>query len=1066
MDEKVQLSRETIVGDDVVNEDIYPNTNTKSVNDDQSGTSLNDTIERIWAAINNKLSRVVNSVNGRSGVVVLDSSDVGLENVDNVSFNDIKSWVLDELSKVFDYKKIKLFSNKSALDMCIRENNMNDLFAPFYVENWGEPNDVRPHIGCIILDPSDSSRLACTHMSIPGIGSTDDSLSYKNNNADDATLRPAGDLRVKISSHEDALYVSTEGTAEERGLLIDKNAIGGVFHFYDGIYGTPVPDPERPSSWIYENGLLSTDTHGTHPVCRIFIDGNEIDGQYYLEDESIHQDDTIVCNFFDYRGYGISTKSILNSEYLYMPLEAVPGNEGEIDWSNSGDGYRVGDILDIADVDYVAKFIVTGIKDGMYEGPVASVNLLYCEPVTGTGFTGFYETKPIIRYMNPVDTIGYPDPVDPGTGDNYISLNKTSSASGCKIYIDSTDSWVRAPGGTPSGMDFKLMLRGMCIGCVKSAPTRLQPTLPYIIELNSVRPLVGNSLQFKKYDEQFHADKISDVVDIRTRRGHFNNYGLWNKSLDVSGLSVAENWGEYREDGKPARIVDGTGDTMVEPNRMNRTAVLPGGIADVMPNSQSSSGGVTVMTDMSLCLIPHELCAPMSGEEANIHSSQYAVNWAAQLPYIFQTYQKDPPSYVGVNLFKVVKHRKPGRSGETVDGIFLDRKYMINLSGLRVVGRWDKLDKSMVGKTSGDAYIDTDDGAAIEANMEHYPLSGGLMVNVGKGLEIKGWYSNTESDFDEDSFVESGKVCVRVDEQTITVNDNNRLAVKIGRGLEKYTPTGTVQTEKKIGINVDNNTIGFTEDNIDAQIEVNINSEIYHDIDMMSNRHAVLNGIVCKSPIGDEVGLSMYVDTKYGLGFTISGNTTESDVGAPNALMIRIKAGDTGSADSEYRKKVVALREDGLMFDPDGRLIAPIDTSKGLENSYQIKAVSSDSRGNVIVKEVGGIGIKAGAGLTFDKDGALTLIADYEIKALKNGFDLNNLVTGTYYAKADVSDTLSNRPASDLGVFRIEHKPVIPEENYYIQKLYSFEKKGIVYIRYKTGSSWTAWYHIDGAIIN
>ena len=38
MDDKVQLSRETIVGDDVVNEDIYPNTNTKSVNDEQSGS--------------------------------------------------------------------------------------------------------------------------------------------------------------------------------------------------------------------------------------------------------------------------------------------------------------------------------------------------------------------------------------------------------------------------------------------------------------------------------------------------------------------------------------------------------------------------------------------------------------------------------------------------------------------------------------------------------------------------------------------------------------------------------------------------------------------------------------------------------------------------------------------------------------------------------------------------------------------------------------------------------------------------------------------------------------------
>ena len=144
MDDKVQLSRETIVGDDVVNEDIYPNTNTKSVNDEQSGTSLNETIERIWAAINNKLARIVNSVNGRTGVVVLDASDVGLENVDNISFNDIKSWVIDELTKQFGYKKIKLFANQTELDAVITENNLDDLYCPFYIEKLNESTDTRP----------------------------------------------------------------------------------------------------------------------------------------------------------------------------------------------------------------------------------------------------------------------------------------------------------------------------------------------------------------------------------------------------------------------------------------------------------------------------------------------------------------------------------------------------------------------------------------------------------------------------------------------------------------------------------------------------------------------------------------------------------------------------------------------------------------------------------------------------------------------------------------------------------------------------------------------------------
>ena len=67
MEDNVQLREEEIVGDEVVLSDIYPKTNTSSVVDDISGTTLNETLDRIQEKINNKLSRVVNSVNGRTG---------------------------------------------------------------------------------------------------------------------------------------------------------------------------------------------------------------------------------------------------------------------------------------------------------------------------------------------------------------------------------------------------------------------------------------------------------------------------------------------------------------------------------------------------------------------------------------------------------------------------------------------------------------------------------------------------------------------------------------------------------------------------------------------------------------------------------------------------------------------------------------------------------------------------------------------------------------------------------------------------------------------------------------
>ena len=90
MEKKVQLKEQELVGQEVVLSDIYPKTDTSSVEDIVSGSSLDLKLDRIVEMINNKLTRVVNSVNSRTGVVTLDADDVGLGNVDNVSFMDIK----------------------------------------------------------------------------------------------------------------------------------------------------------------------------------------------------------------------------------------------------------------------------------------------------------------------------------------------------------------------------------------------------------------------------------------------------------------------------------------------------------------------------------------------------------------------------------------------------------------------------------------------------------------------------------------------------------------------------------------------------------------------------------------------------------------------------------------------------------------------------------------------------------------------------------------------------------------------------------------------------------------
>ena len=115
-DKQVQMKREEYVGADVVLEDIIPKTATDAVQDPTNGNNLAETLDAIWSAINNKLSRIVNSVNGRTGVVILTAADVGLENVDNVSTDDLKSWVINLVAEQFHNKHLILANTKAEID--------------------------------------------------------------------------------------------------------------------------------------------------------------------------------------------------------------------------------------------------------------------------------------------------------------------------------------------------------------------------------------------------------------------------------------------------------------------------------------------------------------------------------------------------------------------------------------------------------------------------------------------------------------------------------------------------------------------------------------------------------------------------------------------------------------------------------------------------------------------------------------------------------------------------------------------------------------------------------------
>jgi len=294
--DKVQLKQENIVGDNVVLEDINPKSSTPSINDPSTGYSLDQTIDRIWNAINGKLSRIVNSVNGRTGVVVLKPNDVGLGNVDNISFEDIKKWVINKLQEEFGNKRLKLFDSLHDLDSLISLNDSVYRDTPFF-SSRGYGDDKKSYIGYIYLDEG-TDELKFKTKAINTVGYTDNSIIY-DEEVNDTDLTGGG-LGVNIWEYEDALriYNDKSGKKNKSGLMIDKSKLSSNLLWFDGVYGDGLIDD--PNALLY----FDNDRDGDEaPSVKIFINDNQIIEDFKLKQTSLQEGDLIICNFKEYIEY-------------------------------------------------------------------------------------------------------------------------------------------------------------------------------------------------------------------------------------------------------------------------------------------------------------------------------------------------------------------------------------------------------------------------------------------------------------------------------------------------------------------------------------------------------------------------------------------------------------------------------------------------------------------------------------------------------------------------------------------------------------------------------------------
>lgn len=312
-EDRVLLKQEEIVGNDVVLNDINPKSNTRSIDDPTTGFSLDKTLDRMWQSINNKLSRIVNSVNGRTGVVVLSAKDVGLENVDNVSLADIKKWVINRMNQEFEYKRITLFEYLDEMEAYIANNDETHKNQPFYSHHGFRGDDERAYIGYIFWDPT-TQRLKPTYMVIDTVGYTDNSLIY--NETINGNELSGGGLGVNIWKYEDALeiYNKQSGTKENSGLRINNENLLGKVYFFNGVYGDG-SDADN-TAFLYKGRATQV------PTVTLNIHRSRYEEVLtvtaYLRQPNIKYGDIIITNFYDdplYREFDGGYISGIN-EYL------------------------------------------------------------------------------------------------------------------------------------------------------------------------------------------------------------------------------------------------------------------------------------------------------------------------------------------------------------------------------------------------------------------------------------------------------------------------------------------------------------------------------------------------------------------------------------------------------------------------------------------------------------------------------------------------------------------------------------------------------------------------------
>jgi hypothetical protein len=845
--DNVQLKQEDMLNNDVVLSDINPVTNTASVDDSATGEKLQTTIELIWNAINNKLTRVVNSVNGRTGVVILTSEDVGLGNVDNVSFTDIKQWLIERLEQAFRDKKLYLFNTMDEVNAIVDLNDESYAWAPFFVEarDGRLGDDQKSCIGLFTWDTT-SSQLSKEYMEINtiGFGVSQDvggspSIIYDQQVDKNGTIidMRGGGIAVNIHKDEDALYIDDSGmTKSSQGLRIDKSKVTPRTFFVDGVYGynetykwaTVVEGYFNPIDSLFYKEYDKKKAQYSN----VYENGNP---NFIYRDKRKHTDD--YPDFEPNKYYASEQDVIINEPFTTEPFD---WRENYMDYYEIGTDPSSPTYNQIYHVPPVGEVYAYGYKYNENTNPPRwsfyrqiSYDSLYGEwkgEQMADSFLTWNEPGP----NDPLCEIIVDGRVFPEAHINrdWINAHDEFRKNDIIICVFSYDKYVNEQaifGGIagwvaehplnnfiPYGMNWEYMSLQPAVGTVTQIPVNDDPTIHYRIEFKSLRTNVdGYGVKYipnhqSVYDDPTNVNSFKEAtsqlgIDVTTSQTNgetsFSGYG----SRNVSGVQTVS--GVF----SPLNGVHS--DTVDNPSHTNsHTFSLLG--ADRVRDAR---GGLFVSTDGSIANFAEECYSPNKGRDGCEAFPTYYDPFAEKIV--------NQPGYIGHDKYlgSTSVHNFSWSSIAVPGGNFRYPNIAEYGYGTRFQNMWSRLTVNLnkiVGHSQLNAAIPDDEGGPTDTdiNQNHsrirfYNAAGLKFIPVNSddptgttkdhlitSAELKSFGMNDGLDaYGNDRMIfirkESGGLSVNVGRfleinPVVTYsaeeyNDGGKVNVRIGKGLKE-----------------------------------------------------------------------------------------------------------------------------------------------------------------------------------------------------------------------------------------------------------------------------------------